>query len=63
MPRPPATSFRFPPATTQQIKELIVAKDGLPATRVLILAIDRLHADVCRPVAAGKPRTRTVKES
>jgi hypothetical protein len=50
---PTKTSLLFSDETVDQITDICQAKDGLSRTRVVALAIDRLHAAVCRPAAAG----------
>lgn len=68
----PAMSFRPPETTRRQLDELTAhyTTEGLGPnqSQVIITAIDRLHAAVCRPAAAvAKPnpaqkRAKTEKE-
>ena len=62
MPRPPAQSYRLPPETIAQITEVASTQGGLSNTKVVQLAVARLHAAVCHPATAettkrSKPRT------
>jgi hypothetical protein len=40
-------SFRLPAETTDKIDAIAEARGGLSKTRVMILAVDRLHREVC----------------
>jgi hypothetical protein len=55
-------NFRAPDQTVDQITDLSAKMHGLSKTKIFILAIDRLHAAVCRPAATvtrSKHRTST----
>jgi hypothetical protein len=62
--------YRLSDETVDQMSDLIVhyrERDGLSLNEPALItaAIDRLHAAVCRPVAAGgtaPKRTRTAKD-
>jgi hypothetical protein len=55
---PKKTSLLFTDDTQEQITEICEAKDGLSRTKVMAIAIDRLHAAVCRPAPAAPTRSK-----
>jgi len=55
--------YRLPPPTVEKIAQVAQAQGGLTHTRVIELAVDELHRQVCRPVdsVSGRRLRRTVE--
>jgi hypothetical protein len=58
-----AVSFRFKPVTVRQIAEIAKRMHGLSDVRVISLAIEQLHAHVCRTNQRSTRRTTRRKDA
>ena len=69
MPETPRSSFRLTAKTRKQIEEIRQVRGGLygypSRTRVVELAVDHLHQEICRPVPArpASPSNRSRNRS